>query len=378
MLLLDAMKGEKIPRAPSVPKIWLDLAANILGREYLQFFSNPELAAKTVAEAAIFCECDGARVFLFPKKEVKIENGVYFHYQNGRRLGQIDIMGGWATLFDDPEDIDFSDPMKMICYSFFKSRVPIISSRKKIKRLNIPSLDEFHKLYDGIVDGVLDLMGEQCCPIGDCNSGTLPFCISMLGMEEALINLYSEPDFIMELMEIGTGMIINQAKFLLNKGIRVLRLNDSVANMKVISPAMWREFIKPWFTKFCSQVHSYCGDARIYCHICGDVKPIIQDLIETGLDCIAPLDPLGNLTVGEIRKLVGDDFMLMGGVNTLSFINKTPGEIQEEAEHCIGEGFTNNGHYAVGSGCVVPRSAKAEAIKALAKASRSMIACEKG
>ena len=33
MLLLDTMYGKKVPRAPSVPKIWIDLAANLLGRE---------------------------------------------------------------------------------------------------------------------------------------------------------------------------------------------------------------------------------------------------------------------------------------------------------------------------------------------------------
>jgi uroporphyrinogen-III decarboxylase len=64
--------------------------------------------------------------------------------------------------------------------------------------------------------------------------------------------------------------------------------------------------------------------------------------------------------------------MLMGGVNTLSFIKKTPREVQFEAEGCIREGFVNHGHYAVGSGCVVPRMVKREVLTALAEASRKV------
>jgi uroporphyrinogen-III decarboxylase len=159
---------------------------------------------------------------------------------------------------------------------------------------------------------------------------------------------------------------------MIDKGIRILRLGDSAANMTVISPSMWREFIKPQFTRICKEVHDYCGEAKIYCHICGNVLPIIPDLVETNIDCIAPLDPLGNFTISEVRKIVGPHFMLMGGVNTLSFINKTEDEIIKEAEQCIRDGFTNNGHFAVGSGCVVPRSAKAEVIRGLARASKNM------
>jgi len=62
----------------------------------------------------------------------------------------------------------------------------------------------------------------------------------------------------------------------------------------------------------------------------------------------------------------------MGGVNTLSFLNKTPEEVMREAERCIREGFVNQGDYIVGSGCVVPRTAKKETLKALARASRNL------
>ena len=372
MLLLDAMNGKKIPRAPSVPKIYFDLAANILNRELIEVLRDPCLATNTVIEAAKECECDGARVFLFPRRDIREEQGAYVHYKNGKRLGMVDIKGGLATICDDPEKIDFSDPETMICCNFYNSKEPIINNQSDLRRFKIPSKNDYNDLFGSQVDNAVRIAGDTCCPIGWTGNSTLQFCIYMLGMEEALISLYSNPSLIHELMDIASEIIIIQAKFLIDKGIRVLRLGDSAANMSVISPEMWRIFIKPQFTRICSKIHSYCGEAKIYCHICGDVRPIIPDLIDTGLDCIAPLDPLGHVTVAGARKLAGDTFMLMGGVDTLSFINKTPDEIIKEAEQCIREGFTNGGHYAVGSGCVVPRDATAESLKALAIASRNM------
>ena len=36
-------------------------------------------------------------------------------------------------------------------------------------------------------------------------------------------------------------------------------------------------------------------DVKIYSHICGNVLPVIDDLVDAGIDCIGPLDPLGRL-----------------------------------------------------------------------------------
>jgi uroporphyrinogen-III decarboxylase len=131
-----------------------------------------------------------------------------------------------------------------------------------------------------------------------------------------------------------------------------------------MSPQHWRQFVFPHMKDFCDEVHRYADDARIYCHICGNVLPIVEDLVETGLDCIGPLDPLGGFTPADVRSRIGDAVSLMGGVDTLSFVNRTPEEIVEESRRCI-EGAGAAGGFVLGSGCVVPRSAKRENLAAL-------------
>ena len=55
---------------------------------------------------------------------------------------------------------------------------------------------------------------------------------------------------------------------------------------------------------------------------------------------------------------------LMGGVDTQSFVNSTPDEITEEAINCIRDAGMNGG-FVLGSGCVIPRTARRENIAAL-------------
>ena len=134
--------------------------------------------------------------------------------------------------------------------------------------------------------------------------------------------------------------------------------------MSVISPKHWREFIFPHIKDVCDELHHYDPEVKIYCHICGNIIPIVKDLVKTGLDCIGPLDPLGGFTPGQAREIVGDRVSLMGGVNTLSFINNTSKQIIEEAKMCILEAGKRGG-YILSSGCMIPRGSSKENLRAL-------------
>jgi len=192
----------------------------------------------------------------------------------------------------------------------------------------------------------------------------MAFLVCLRGMDRALMDLLENPELVHVIMEKGVAIAVEKAKFNLDMGIKILRLNDSVGNMLVISPAHWRTFVFPHMRDVCSAIHDYDKDAKVYCHICGNVLPIAEELVETGLDCIGPLDPLGGAEPGQVRERVGNAVSLMGGVNTLSFIQRKPEEIEQEARRCIWSAGQRGG-FILGSGCVVPRSATRENLLAL-------------
>ena len=131
------------------------------------------------------------------------------------------------------------------CPGLYRSSRPILEAGdiSDLKRLTIPTAADFHRLYDNLEKNAICAAGDDLCLIGDCDSGTLAFCVAFLGMSDTLISLITEPDYIHAMTDIGIRLCIEQAKFHIDNGVRVLRYNDSVANMNVISPQMWREFV---------------------------------------------------------------------------------------------------------------------------------------
>ena len=172
-------------------------------------------------------------------------------------------------------------------------------------------------------------------------------------------------------MEKGLQIAISRGKYWLDNGINVLRLNDSTGNMSLMSPKHWQEYVYPHIKTVCDELHNYNKDTLIYCHICGNVLPVIDKLVEAGLDCIGPLDPLGGFTVAQTRQIAGDAVCLLAGVDTLSLLNKTSEEVKEEAIRCIKDSG-DKGEYVLSSGCVVPKDCPVENILALVEASKKM------
>jgi hypothetical protein len=369
--LYGVLTGKLPDRVPFVPKIWVDLSANLTGTPLTEVVRDPYTALKVMADAALDIEADGVRQYHFPERRILIEGETVFETDKaGRKVGIVDMQGGLMTRLYDAFDYHPEDPYTMAHYHYWTAPEPVIRGLGDVKRICIPQ----KSFYDQIGWGerqkkLMGLYKGRIEFIGDCDSATLAFYECLRGMGQAMYDLVDEPLLVHRVMEKGAEIAISKGKYHIDTGIRVLRLNDSIANMSVISPGQWREYIKPHMKEVCDELHRYNPGVRIYCHICGNIMPVIEDLIDTGLDCIAPLDPLGGFTPGQIRERAGNHKVLMGGINTLSFINSTCEEIAEEAKMCMYQAG-REGAFILGSGCVVPRSTKKEMLTAVMQAVR--------
>lgn len=369
--LITTFNGRTPDRVPVMPKIWVNLAARLTGTDLVEVIQDPRIAMKVVIDAARLTGIDGARLFLFPPRRVQRQDGQLIEVdESGCRLGEIDMEGGLATRLDRWEDFRIDDPRHLAFRTSWSHETPFLQDEADLAKMAVPDKSFYEANgYGDLTREMLAHAGEEVGLAGDCDSATLAFCVSLRGMQQALLDLIDSPDLVHRLMEKGTTYAVERGKFLIDCGLRILRLNDSVGNMSVISPTIWKEFVYPHMKEVCDELHAYCPDAKIYCHICGNVLPIVEPLVETGLDCIAPLDPLGGFTVADVRKRVGDRYVLMGGVNTMSFVNSSVDEIRAEARQCIEEG-NRDGAYILGSGCALPGDTKRENLEALVDAAR--------
>lgn len=364
--LLAVLDNRHPDRTPVVPKIWVDLAAALTDTPIMDVIGDPETALRVIVDAGLLAGVDAVRQFHFPPRETEVADGRVYEIRDGRRIGTIDMQGGLKTHLFDAATFDLEDPRWTNWRQNYTADEPFVQTLDDVRRLAVPDRDFYHAVGMGAMQRrVMAHAGRRVAVIGDCQSATLAQSVGFRGMTRALVDLMDDPKLAHALMEKGEAFAIELGKFNLDLGIRVLRLNDSVGNMSVISPAQWREFVFPHMKTVCDELHACRPDARIYCHICGNALPILEDLVETGLDCIGPLDPLGGMRVSDAFGVVGERAALMGGVDTQSFVRKTPDEVCAEASACIAAAGPR---YILGSGCVIPRTARLENLQALARA----------
>jgi uroporphyrinogen decarboxylase len=157
------------------------------------------------------------------------------------------------------------------------------------------------------------------------------------GLESFLIDLVRRPDWADFLLDRLAELGRRNAETLARAGIDLLALDDDVGmpGTMMISPATWRRFFKPRLAGIIETGRAVKPDLRVLYHSDGYFEPIIDDLIEIGVDAINPIQPDHMNAVG-IRARFGTRVALWGTVGrqtTFSFA--TPEAIRAEVRERV-------------------------------------------
>ncbi|KPJ84743.1 MAG: hypothetical protein AMS17_15665 [Spirochaetes bacterium DG_61] len=153
----------------------------------------------------------------------------------------------------------------------------------------------------------------------------------MRGMENILLDVALNPGFVHELLEGITKYILETMHILFGRfyfdGIAVSDDYGTQHGM-IISPADWRKLIKPCLYKIYSYAKKH--DRSVFHHSCGNITPIIQDMIEIGLDILHPIQP-EVMNIFEFKREFGRDITFCGGLGTQQLLPYgTPEQIRHE------------------------------------------------
>jgi len=84
----------------------------------------------------------------------------------------------------------------------------------------------------------------------------------------------------------------------------------------LISPAAYRQFIKPAQTKLNALIKEYAPQAKIFMHNDGALVKIIPDLIEAGVEILNPVQPSAKGMESEnLKREFGNQIVFHGGVD---------------------------------------------------------------
>ena len=250
--LYTAISNQTPDRVPVMPKLWVDSAARLTDTDMIDVISNPQTALDVVLEAGRMCRVDGVRLFHLPARKVIRENGRLFEVdKSGGPIGEIDLMGGLSTHLADPDVFNLEDPFFIAFSQFWSASEPFVKTIQDAKQIAVPDKHLYTELGCALRQRkIMEKAAGKIALIGDCTSATLAFHVTLRGMQDAMLDLIENPMLVHRVMERGVAAAIEKGKFNVDLGIRLLRINDSVANMSLISPQHWREFIFPHMKTF--------------------------------------------------------------------------------------------------------------------------------
>lgn len=169
---------------------------------------------------------------------------------------------------------------------------------------------------------------------------------SLVGFENALMAFYEYPDEVHEYMETLTDFKIEEMRLIkkyYNPDI-ISPHDDWGMNLNMfISVDLWREYIKPQIKKLVEAAHEL--GMKYEQHSCGYITPIVEDLVECGVDMLE-IQSVNDLKY--IKENFGDKVVLRGCFNgqTLGAPGMTPEKAREEVRDTLNIVAKNGGFVA--------------------------------
>ena len=175
------------------------------------------------------------------------------------------------------------------------------------------------------------------------------------GMDQLLMDYVLNPDLVHRLAR----MVIDYKKRVVERAIEIgadiIVTGDDYAYRKgpMMSPDQFREFILPYLKEVVEVAHS--RDVPFMKHTDGKLWPIMDDLVEAGIDCLDPLEPIAGMDIGRVKNEYGDRLAVAGNVDCGQLLCRGSREaVREAVKETIAKGSPGGGHILASSNSIHP------------------------
>ncbi len=161
------------------------------------------------------------------------------------------------------------------------------------------------------------------------------------GLEEFMKDLIRNKEFAHALMQRIVAVRKRNVELYLNEVgdfIDVIQLADDLAGQQnlLISPKIYQELVKPYQLELCEHVKSRTR-AKIYFHSCGSIAPLLDELIEIGVEILNPVQvSASNMDTRELKQRYGKKLSFWGAIDTFEALpNGSTSDVRAEVQKRI-------------------------------------------
>ena len=144
----------------------------------------------------------------------------------------------------------------------------------------------------------------------------------LMGFERLMMAIHTEPELVRRVVDLSVETNLEMAKEVARCGADFVFTGDdyACAEQPFMSPETFREFFYPGLKRVIGGFKEL-GLAVIK-HSDGNIMPLLDMILNSGIDCLDPIDPMAGLDIGAMKAEYGDRIALKGNVNcagTLTF-----------------------------------------------------------
>lgn len=180
-----------------------------------------------------------------------------------------------------------------------------------------------------------------------------------IGTERVLLALIEQPDWLMDVFH--TMLEVNLA--LLDLVWEAGYTFDSVTwcddmgykHNQFFSVRTYRQLLKPYHRRAVDWAHQ--KGIKAHLHSCGDIRPLVPELVEIGIDALNPLEVKAGMDPVLLKQQYGQQLVLHGGINAVLYDDLDA--LEQEMRRIIPL-VKQNGGYIFSSDHSVPSSVSAE------------------
>ncbi|MCR4622743.1 MAG: hypothetical protein K5663_11755 [Clostridiales bacterium] len=139
----------------------------------------------------------------------------------------------------------------------------------------------------------------------------------MVGTENLLFAMKDEPEWVMDMFETELDTDLKLMDMVWEAGYTFDELTwpDDMGykGTQFFSLSTYRELLKPFHQRAIDWGHAH--GCFVHLHSCGNIMPLVPELVDMGLDGLNPLEVKAGMQPEELKRRYGDRLLFHGGTN---------------------------------------------------------------
>jgi uroporphyrinogen decarboxylase len=159
-----------------------------------------------------------------------------------------------------------------------------------------------------------------------CQRAEFMWAADLMRLDNLLVSFIENKKLAHEVLDIVNEFAIALARRAVRAGADIIMLGDDYAynSGPMMSPKVFKEFIQPRLARAVQAVK----EEGAFCvkHSDGNLWPILDMIVDTGVDAINPLEPVAGMDIAEVKKKYGQRVCLIGNIDCGDLLSHAPVE----------------------------------------------------